>query len=162
MQNKFESLAFLTLASNHLPHSRGSPVEDRILERISRSLGVIVTLWGGWSVEGYEAPFEGFVIFRMAHHGVPGTDCFLCWSADNSAIAWGHMLTLDIVKVNLLVSDREPPVPITPWLAVAMSPEGIGAMAQKEGMARAAEVMMELADAERCVAWAMIERSMTP
>lgn len=86
---------------------------------------------------------DGTALFAIG--SPPAVLCATCWQADRSDDAWRAMLAL-MREQGMMQAPAGPPA--VPWLAVLMLPAMFGLPA---------ETTMALADAERCVAWGLIE-----
>lgn len=119
-----------------------SEVIDKVRESIANHGG---KLWDtGWSVALLRSP-EGGHVYDLAHEGKAIVSCWLCVDDAVSDDMWRAVSSGAPPKIKLSKPDR------APWLAVSLLPDAV------EIALRAPAVLMEAADLERCVAWALIE-----
>jgi hypothetical protein len=150
---KPDVFTFITMTTGHAGLSARRDVSDEVIKRIGAALGGDGALWGGWSVKhGLD---RGHARFEMANQGYAVSAGSVCWAADAAAEAWAQWLDRLEALDAPMQPVRQPPAP---WLAVALIPEQLTALGQQLGAAQLAQLMLELGDAERCVAWAIIER----
>jgi hypothetical protein len=132
-------MRFVTINTGHSVDSPRSDVSGEVIALINRALVGDGTLMGGWSVQAF--PARGSARFRMALNDTDVSDCVVCWDESVSAAVWP-----DATR-NMATPPARPAVP---WLTAELRIPGI--------LAATPDQMMELGDAERCVAWALIER----
>jgi hypothetical protein len=138
-----QAMEFITLTTGGASMSPRSGVADDVVERIRHALARDGNLWAGWSVELDKSP-RGAVSFRLLLHDVPLSRCMVVWDEAVSDLAWE---TVQEAVPDRVVVHRPRGVP---WLAVDILPAAIAPTTP-------AEALMELADAEQCVAWTLIE-----
>ncbi len=140
---KVNTFEFITLTSGGTNMSSRSEVDAEIIANIRTALARDGVLWAGWSVRVLsQTPMA--TVFQMLLNGTPLSDCWLCIDATVSDALWEEL---------------EPQVPPSvvvhrprgvPWLAVALVVEALPEMLARPHR------LMELGDAERCVAWAFL------
>jgi len=84
-------------------------------------------------------------VFDLSHEGVEVARCFLAVTAASERDLWDQASafpTLPNVR-------RTKPASL-PWLAVGLLPDGMVLLGSRP------EIMLELGDFERCVAWALL------
>ncbi len=139
----FPAISHLTLTSGHL---RLSPREEVGADVIARFRPIIRT--GAGRIAGLVITLDpperpGGRIYRLGWGPVAAVRAVLCWSGSPEIAAawWVEALGVEPVATGVVA----PPVP---WLAVAMLPAAMGLAPEQLGM---------LGDAERCVAWALLD-----
>jgi hypothetical protein len=151
------SFTFVTLTTGHAMVSERDDVSDDVIKQLIERINRDRSLSSGWSVELHERRQDASEVFKwtMRQQGYAISYCVLCWDATLSAKAWAAMYA-DVANepgVKTL-----PPSP-APWLAVTILGQGTIALAKQIGVDQMAQKLLELADAERCVAWALLERA---
>jgi hypothetical protein len=134
------AMEFITLTTGATYMSGRDEVTDGVIEQIGHALAADGTLWAGWSVKCEQAP--GGAAFIMLMHDVAVAQCMLCWDQTVSDETW------EVVQNHVpdrVVAHRPRGVP---WLAVSILPAAVLQYPDK---------LMELADAERCVAWTLLD-----
>jgi hypothetical protein len=86
------------------------------------------------------------VIFDLSHRGVEVARCFLAITPASERRLWGEASAYPI-----LPGVQFDPPALLPWLAAGLLPDGMVLLTDNP------EVMLELGDFERCVAWALLE-----
>jgi hypothetical protein len=139
------AIEFITLTSGGTTVSARSEVEGDVIQRIQHALVQEAgRLWGGWVVTQIQGPVGGFV-YDMSVDGIHMSRCWLCTEDAASDVMWE---TCEGSAPPTVVLHRPRGVP---WLAIALQPSAILAFAKGDP-----QKLLELADAERCVAWALI------
>lgn len=139
------AMEFITITTGATAMSSRSEVSDNVVAIIRAAIAGDGNLFAGWSVlfDVKSAPFEGCAMFAMAHQQMPLSRCCVCWEAAASERAWE---TIEQTAPPEVVLHRPRGVP---WLAVDLLPSVLDVPKER---------LLELADAERCVAWALIEK----
>jgi len=139
-------LLHLTILTSHSRISPRSEVADHVIS----GLQVIVAQGGGaigntgWGLLIVERSAHG-AVFDLSHEGVEVARCFLAVTAASERDLWDQASafpTLPNVR-------RTKPASL-PWLAVGLLPDGMVLLGSRP------EIMLELGDFERCVAWALL------
>jgi hypothetical protein len=141
---KFLSLEFITVTTGGTAMSPRSGVKDSVVTKIKQVVGKGGPLWGGWSIDRKDAA-PGTAIFVMLHQGRPMSRNMVVWTRQASDQAWEEV---EAQAPDGVVLHRPRGVP---WLAADLLPGSL------QVAMSAPNVLMELADAERCVAWAILE-----
>jgi len=138
-------MEFITLTTGAASITLRSEVGDDIVRAIRAALAGDGELWAGWSVKLDR--HAGWATFEVLHRGVALSRCFLCLSADASAELWE---LAEVIAPDKVVLHRPRGVP---WLAAAILPSALDIVQTRPLL------LLQLADAERCVAWAVLEES---
>jgi len=138
-------MEFITLTTGATSLSLRSEVGDDIVRAIRKALAGSSELWAGWSAEVERGP--GWATFIIRYQGMAMSQSFVCWEAEASDSLWELAEMLAPPRV---VLHRPRGVP---WLAAALLPGSVALVTT------APHVLLELADAERCIAWATIEEA---
>ena len=152
------TLAHLTLNTGHIRESPRDEVGADILAvlapLVAEDGGPLPPPFGGYHLtiargEG-EAAGSALYTFTGAR-GLPLATCLICWRPEIAAETWARMVTLRTAAVTLGVATmpanaRRPAT--VPWLAVLLWPS----LAFDRG-----DALSWLGDAERVIAWALIE-----
>jgi hypothetical protein len=149
-----KAMEFITLTTGATAMSSRNEVADSVIAQIGQALAADGTLWAGWSVTLSSTITSyaridrgaGAAGFLMTLHDVAMSRCMVCWDKTVSDEAWE---TVQEAVPEQVVVHRPRGVP---WLAVAILP----------GVLQHPMQLMELADAERCVAWALIGAAKGP
>ena len=138
------AMEFITLTTGAVAMSPRSDVDPDVLRKIKAALrtgdGV---LWAGWSVRPLACPYDG-TVWDMLCDGVAVSRCWLAGQGTASDDLWE------------MAEQAAPPQVVlhrprgVPWLAVAILPDAIPLLEAQPLR------LMEVADAERCVAWAIL------
>jgi hypothetical protein len=138
-----QAMEFITLTSGATSMSSRSEVADTIVAEIRKSLGSKLRgkLWAGWSVI-IDTTAPGAACFLLLLHDIILSRCAVCWDAAVSDGAWE--IVQDAVPDKVVVHRPRG----VPWLAVDL---------QLSAVLQHPDRLLQLADAERCVAWALIE-----
>ena len=142
-------LLHLTLTSGDMRRSLRSEVGDDIVAMLRPLLTA-----GGGVVKGLRIAIEregaaGGCRFDLGWGADPTTPdvcCVLCWDASAHATWWTVARALPAAA---LIADPAEPAAV-PWLAVAI---------QRTVLRRTPQQMRMLGDAERCVAWAIMDEN---
>ena len=136
-----EALTHLTLTSGHARTSPRSEVTDDVIRMLAPIVGA-----GGGEIHGLRLALERGgdpALFSLGWgEGAPAVRCVL--SASGSPVAWDAALR--IARDSGVVRDLAEPPP--PWLAIAVLPAALALDPERLAM---------LGEAERCVAWAILE-----
>jgi len=138
-------MEFITLTTGATSISLRSEVGDDIVRAIRKALTGGGELWAGWAVKLDRR--DGWATFELLHRGRALSRSFVCWTPEASAKLWEVAEALAPERV---VLHRPRGVP---WLAAAILPGAIALVTTEP------HLLLELADAERCIAWAVIEES---
>jgi hypothetical protein len=162
------AFTFITLTTGHSVVSVRDDVSNDVIKQLIERINRDRSLSSGWSVELHEPRRQGDAgeVFKwtMRQQGYAISYCVLCWDATlspsddpppNSAKAWAAMYA-DVANEPGVMTLPPPPAP---WLAVTILGHGTVALAKQIGVEQMAQKLLELADAERCVAWALLERA---
>lgn len=141
-----EWLNHYTLNTEHNRKSYRHEVDAGVLE----FLRPIVRKGEGDLLEGLSTKITielpGAAMFSLFHREIPLVTCGLCW---DDALQVRVLNPLIATAANLGLVDLEVPATmLVPWLAVLIYPTAVSAMP---------EIMRMFADAERCLAWAIME-----
>jgi hypothetical protein len=141
-------LLHLTVLTGHARMSPRSEVADHVISGlqviIAKGGGALGnTGWGGLIVE--RSP-DG-AIFDLSHRGVGVARCFLAITPASEQRLWEQARAYPSLPGVRLT---KPAVP--PWLVVGLLPDGMALTANDP------ELMFELGDFERWVAWALLDR----
>jgi hypothetical protein len=98
-----------------------------------------------WAVLIVERSPDG-TIFDLSHRGVEVARCFLAITPTSEQRLWGEASSYPTLPGVRLT---KPPAP--PWLAVGLLPDGMVLLGNQP------DLMLELGDFERGVAWALLE-----
>lgn len=95
----------------------------------------------GWAVLRLDAPSGGHC-FDLSYQGVEVARCWLAATKVAATVMWP-----DAASHSTRVANEQPP---WPWLAIDLLPDGMIALANNP------QLLLELGDLERCVAWALL------
>lgn len=146
-----KALQHITLTTGHTRRSPRSEVSDHVIDRLSP----VVEAGGGllgvgdWRIDIVSRQ-NGYAVWHIGsdrNPKEPWVSCAACWDLGAISFAWANMATT-LKKVGFPVLVPTPKEDM-PWLAVAFLP-GIVAVPLDD--------IMALGDAERCIAWTLIER----
>jgi hypothetical protein len=140
-------MEFITITTGATAMSSRSEVSDNVVAIIRAAIAGDGNLFAGWSVSFDDWLSEGApgcAMFVMQHQQMPLSRCCVCWEAAASERAWE---TIEQSAPPEVVLHRPRGVP---WLAVDLLPSVLDVPKER---------LLELADAERCVAWALIGKS---
>jgi hypothetical protein len=138
-------MEFVTLTTGGTTMDRRSDIADHVITKIQAGIQAGGELWAGWSVRlGPSHPTSH--VYQMLLNGQVLSACFLCIDKSASDMMWEAAEQLAPQEV-VLARPRG-----VPWLAIALLPKAIELMQNGQ-----AQRLLELADAERSVAWALIE-----
>lgn len=142
-------LRHLTLNTGHERLSPRSEVPDWVIDRL---LPVVKAGGGPIGIPGWRLDIthrmDGAAIWQIGPESrlhEPWVICATCWSLAISGQAWSNIMAL--TKAMGLPGSASP-ITDVPWLAVAMTP-GIQILPMQDVIA--------LGDAERCIAWTIVE-----
>jgi hypothetical protein len=140
-------LLHLTVLTGHTRMSPRSEVADHVVS----GLQVIIARGGGaigntgWGLLIVERTPDG-AIFDLSHRGVEIARCFLAITPASERRLWGDASAYPTLPGVRLTKPGAPP-----WLAAGLLPDGMALVETQP------EVMLELGDFERYVAWALLE-----
>ena len=130
-------------------HSRMSP-RGEVPDHVISGLRVIIAQGGGavgntgWGVLIVKRSADG-AVFDLSHQGVEVARCFLAITAVSEQRLWEQASACRTLPGVGLVKPAS-----LPWLAAGLLPDGMALLAKDP------ELMLELGDFERCVAWALL------
>lgn len=153
-------LHHLTLLTGDLRRSPLSEVRDDTID----GLLPLVDADGGelpvpdWHLDILHRVERGGALFQIGpRRGSknPWVLCGVAWDAESAGAVWDQVTTANrlLCRSMLPVGWREPGRPPLPWLAVVITP--FSALLQPDAVGM-------LGDAERCIAWAIIEGTQGP
>lgn len=136
-------LYHLTLTTGHVYCSPRAEVQPDTIERLRPLLRDGSATIAGITIE-LDPPQPGGRVFWLGGANRDAVRAVVCWDADNPRW-WADAVAHPTEVARPLVQP-----PWAPWLAVELLPAATKL---------SPEVLAMLADAERCVAWALIEES---
>lgn len=141
-------LRHLTLNTGHMRLSHRAEVDDLAIDIL---LPVVDAGGGPMGASGWTLTVlhrsDGWAAYQIGPQHEPWVIAVACWHADTAQPAWSNMRAL--AKAAVLPPDwQAPPQPETPWVAAAIIPFA---------MTLDQDAIEALGDAERCIAWAIIE-----
>ena len=125
--------------------------EKLVADHVVSGLQVIIAEGGGavgntgWAVLIVERTPDG-AIFDLSHRGVEVARCFLAITPASEQRLWGEASAYPTLPGVRLTKPGAPP-----WLAVGLLPDGMVLLGNQP------DLMLELGDFERGVAWALLE-----
>lgn len=138
------AMPYVTLTTGGTIITRRSEVAPRIIDDIRRAVGLtggeIAPLWSVAVSPGDDAASARYV---MIHEGRALARCWLCVQPAASDTLWED--AQEAAPDQVVVARPR----VVPWLATALNLEGL--------MAITPDVLMQLGDATRCVAWAIYD-----
>lgn len=144
-------------------HCRASP-RSEVMEDVIMALRPVIQAEGGTLVDGWHLdimrPLDqttreiraGAAYFQIADE--PGRSrrpvvcAVLCWQEDIAREAWDIAVESYATLRKLVHGDPAPRMPDLPWLAVWLTPQS---------STLTPDMALLLGDAERCIAWALID-----
>ena len=144
-------LHHLTIDTGHLAVTPRSDVSDEAIAWLQPIVddeqGLADVLWFDLiRLMGPERRPKGAAActIHLGHGGPALVQCVICWRSEDAETAWTALSIPEIAPV----TGRRLSVPSLPWLATKLLP-GIESAPQ--------EVVAMLGDAQRCIAWTIIE-----
>lgn len=137
----------LTLMTGHTCLSPRTAVDDRTIDLIRPAVIAGRGTLGntGWQIKMVSGSQPGGAAFECHSRGLWVVSCYMAWEPAGADEMWAAAMTHLLVLPGI----RRPPT--LPWLAAAIMP----------GVLRldAADLLFEVADLERCVAWTVLEHA---
>ena len=144
-----KSLRHVTLNTGHVRISPRADVPGWVIDQLAPT---IRAGGGNIGVPGWRFAFnhrtDGAAVWQIGpddHASDAWVVCAMCWSLSLSGWAWRNLM--DLVRALGLPGDASP-ITDVPWLAVVMLP-GCDNLS--------ADDLAALGDAERCIAWAILD-----
>jgi hypothetical protein len=144
------AIEHITLTTGAARVSPRSDVDDSIVARLIAAMRTGGRLWDGWSV-AVTPQQPGAWRFRLSQPGLLVVECWLCGRADASDPLW-EAATSGPALDERVVLYRPRGVP---WLAVSITAEAVQAATAGR---LSTQHLMDAGDAERCIAWAILNR----
>ena len=141
----FRSIEHITLTTGGVRMSPRSEVEEDKIRRIVAAMRAGGKLWAGWSVR-VQPLGPGAWRYDLAQQDTTVVACWLCAEKATSDEIWEQAIEHSTLDEHAVVARPRG----VPWLAVTLLPSALLMSAEQIGMA---------GDAERCIAWAILERA---
>jgi hypothetical protein len=144
----YKELEHITILTGSSRMSRRDEIRDRTLDHVRASLALGPEVGAGWSVHLHPTGVDRLWAYDLVHEGHHVASCFLCDNPDDSDAVW-----LLASKTGSLPGTRLHPPQQTPWLAAIL----VGGTELMESPELFADILREVGDLERIVAWALLD-----
>lgn len=142
------ALEHITILTGSSRMSRRDEVRDQTLDHVRACLAKGPDVGAGWAVTLRPTGVDRLWVYDLMHEGHHIVRCFLCDNADDSEAVW-----LLASQTGSLPGTRLHPPQQTPWLAAVLASQ----TAAMENPELFADVLKEVGDLERIVAWALLD-----
>ncbi|PIO98625.1 hypothetical protein [Pleomorphomonas carboxyditropha] len=141
------TLEHITILTGSSRMSRRDEVRDQTLDHVRACLAKGSDVGAGWAVTLRPTGVDRLWVYDLLHEGHHIVRCFLCDNAGDSDGVW-----LLASKTGSLPGTRLHAPQQTPWLAAALA-----SGAPMDNPEMFADVLREVGDLERIVAWALLD-----
>jgi hypothetical protein len=145
----YKELEHVTILTGSSRMSKRDEVSDQVINHVRARLAAGSDVGAGWSVHMRPTHVDRIWVYDLRHDGHHAVTCFLCDSPADSDAVW-----LMVSKTGSLPGVRLHPPQRTPWLAAVL----VGGSAVMVNPEIFADILREVGDLERIVAWTLLTK----